>query len=100
MINAIITDLLKIEKLESKVAVLMSAEDRKPVVIDGNQQWYCHPKRQDIGCGSPVRMVILWGRKNQCKANCDYQPNELESESDRRGLPWMDENQNIESVKL
>lgn len=46
------------------VAALIKPEDRKPVVIDGDKQWYFTKRIRIDGVDHPLRIVILWERWN------------------------------------
>jgi len=56
------------EMKAEEVGALIGAEDRKPVVIDGNQQWYFTKSIRIPDVDHPVRIVILWDRKNATSA--------------------------------
>jgi DDE superfamily endonuclease len=47
-----------------EVAALIQPEDRKPVEIEGNKQWYFTKSVRIAGVDHPVRIVILWERHN------------------------------------
>jgi hypothetical protein len=55
---------LKAEELAGQIR----PEDRKPITIDGQQQWYFTKSVGIPGVDHPVRIVILWERKNSAQA--------------------------------
>lgn len=56
------------EMRASDLAALIDSESRKPVVIDDKQQWYFTKTIHIPGVDHPVRIVILWERKNAIEA--------------------------------
>ena len=47
-----------------QLAAQIESGDRKPVVVDGDKQWYFTKSVRIPGVDHPVRIVILWSRRN------------------------------------
>jgi hypothetical protein len=52
----------------SDFAQTITSDMRKPVTIGDNKQWYFTKSIRIPGVNHPVRIVILWDRKNGCEA--------------------------------
>jgi len=51
------------------LATQIKSEDRKLIEIDGKKQWYFTKSIRIDGADHPVRIVILWERRNGIKAH-------------------------------
>jgi hypothetical protein len=70
---------LKAEELASQI----KAKDRKPVEIDGKKQWYFTKRIRIDGVDHPLRIVILWNRRNGKQARKILVTNRLQWEIKR-----------------
>ncbi|MCA1617136.1 MAG: IS701 family transposase, partial [Acidobacteria bacterium] len=57
------------EMSATEVAAQIGPESRKPVEIDGNRQWYFTKRVHLPEVNHPVRIVLLWERKNGKEAH-------------------------------